>query len=87
MPTFADWRVIAAPPTADSQLVAGRLTGRRTHEFVLIPEKAGALTIPEIGYTYYDPDRERYAPSRDGTDRHIHYRRRWTIATRAVARR
>ena len=60
MPTFVDWRVIAAPPAADSQLVAGRLTGRRTHEFVLLPEKAGAVTIPGIGYTYFDPDREQY---------------------------
>ena len=63
LPTFVGWRVIAAPPAADSQLVAGRLTGRRTYEFVLIPEKAGALTIPEIGYTYYDPHREQYVPA------------------------
>ena len=59
-PEFAGWRVIESPADADSQVVAGRITGSRTYRIVLVPEQAGELTIPEIGYTHFDPGLEEY---------------------------
>ena len=59
-PEFAGWRVIEPPADAASQVVAGRLTGSRTYEIVLVPEEAGELTIPEILYAHFDPDLDEY---------------------------
>ena len=59
-PEFAGWRVIESPADAASQVVAGRLTGSRTYEIVLVPEEAGELTIPEILYAHFDPDLDEY---------------------------
>ena len=59
-PDFEDWRVFESPSNTSSRLIDGRLVGTRTYESVLVPEKAGVLTIPEIGYTYYDPNVEEY---------------------------
>ena len=59
-PEFADWRVIESPADAASQVVDGQLTGSRTYASVLVPIKSGELAIPEIGYTYFDPNLEEY---------------------------
>ena len=59
-PEFTGWRVIESPVSAESQVVAGVITGRRTYEIVLMPEQAGRLNIPEIRYPYFDPSLERY---------------------------
>ena len=59
-PDFEDWRVFESPSDTSSRLIDGRLVGTRTYQSVLVPEKAGILTIPEIGYTYYDPSIEEY---------------------------
>ena len=59
-PDFEDWRVFESPSNSSSSVVDGRLVGTRTYDSVLVPEKAGVLTVPEIGYTYYDPGVEEY---------------------------
>ena len=59
-PEFAGWRVIESPADASTQVVAGKVTGNRTLRLILVPERAGELTIPEIGYTHFDPDSERF---------------------------
>ena len=59
-PEFAGWRVIESPAGASTQVVAGQVTGNRTFKIILVPETAGGLTIPEIGYTHFDPDSERF---------------------------
>ena len=59
-PDFEDWRVFESPSDTSSRLIDGRLVGTRTYQSVLVPENAGVLTIPEIGYTYYDPSIEEY---------------------------
>ena len=59
-PEFAGWRVIESPVSVESQVVAGRITGSRAYEIVLMPEQAGGLTIPGIRYPYFDPALERY---------------------------
>ena len=59
-PDFEDWRVFESPSESSSSVVDGQLVGTRTYERVLVPEKAGVLTVPEIGYTFYDPSVEEY---------------------------
>ena len=59
-PEFAGWRVIESPVSSDSHVVAGQVTGSRTYEITLVPEKPGGLTIPEIRYPYFDPLSEQY---------------------------
>ena len=59
-PDFEDWRVFEEPSNSSSRLIDGRLVGTRTYESVLVPQKAGVLTVPEIGYTFYDPSVEEY---------------------------
>ena len=59
-PFFDDWRVFDLPSRSSSRLIDGRLVGTRTYESVLVPEKAGVLTVPEIGYAYYDPNVDEY---------------------------
>ncbi|MDE2718155.1 MAG: BatD family protein, partial [Chloroflexota bacterium] len=54
-PDFDDWRVFESPSDTSSRLIDGRFVGTRTYNSVLVPQKAGLLTVPEIGYTYYDP--------------------------------
>ena len=57
---FTGWRVIESPVSSDSHVVAGQVTGSRTYEIILVPEKPGRLTIPEIRYPYFDPLSEQY---------------------------
>ena len=59
-PEFAGWRVIESPGSSDSHVVAGQTTGSRTYEIILVPEKSGGLTIPEIRYSHFDPLSEQY---------------------------
>ena len=59
-PDFEDWRVFESPSESSSSVVDGQLVGTRTYESVLVPEKAGVLTVPVIGYTFYDPSVEEY---------------------------
>ena len=59
-PDFDDWRVFESPSDSSSRLIDGRLVGTRTYQSVLVPQKAGVLTVPEIGYTYYDPSIKEY---------------------------
>ena len=59
-PEFDGFRVIQSPADPDSDVVAGQITGIRTYELVLVPEEAGELTIPPIGYTHFDPELGEY---------------------------
>ena len=60
-PEFRGWRVIESPAAANSEVIDGQLVGSRTYESVLVPEVSGELSVPEISYAYFDPDREEYA--------------------------
>jgi MYXO-CTERM domain-containing protein len=59
-PDFEDWRVFESQARTASRVVDGKLTGNRTYESILVPEKAGALVIPEIGYSYFNPETGEY---------------------------
>jgi hypothetical protein len=45
------------PPTVKSDLKAGPegIAGSKTWEFVIVPETAGALDVPPLGFSYFDP--------------------------------
>lgn len=49
------------PPQARSDLrpTPAGLTGTRTWEYVLVPETAGALEVPALGFRYFDPEAGR----------------------------
>ena len=59
-PELEGWRVVESPAAANSEVIDGQLVGSRTYQSTLVPEMAGELTVPEIWYTYYDPDLEEY---------------------------
>ena len=59
-PDFSGWRVVESPVSVESQVVAGQLAGNRTYEIALMPEQDGNLSIPGIGYPYFDPTLEQY---------------------------
>jgi hypothetical protein len=49
------------PTVTDKQLSSrGRLGGRRTLEYLVMPQQTGAFTIPALEMPYFDPDNERY---------------------------
>jgi hypothetical protein len=49
------------PPTTKSELRAGPdgLTGSKTWEFVVVPETTGALQVPPLSFSYFEPSSER----------------------------
>ena len=59
-PEFRGWRMIESPSAINSEVIDGQLVGSRTYEVVLVPETPGDLSVPEISYAHFDPDREEY---------------------------
>ena len=59
-PDFDGWRVFESPSGSSSRVIDGRVVGTRTYESVLVPQKAGVQTIPEISYSYFDPSVDEY---------------------------
>lgn len=55
------------PEVSESHEVrGGRVVGSKSFRYLLIPRRAGEQTIPEIEYSYYDPEAERYRTLRQG---------------------
>lgn len=44
----------------EGQIENGRYGGRKKLEYILIPERGGALRIPALSVSYFDPDERRY---------------------------
>ena len=59
-PEFDGWRVVESPVGTETEVVGGRVIGTRTYGIALIPQSAGALSIPEISYTHFDPATGEY---------------------------
>lgn len=36
------------------------IRGSRIFDFLIIPRSGGTITIPEVGFSYFDPDQQRY---------------------------
>ena len=48
-------------PKVDTRLSVGnQLGGERIYEFLMIPERGGALTVPPHSFSFFDPATERY---------------------------
>jgi hypothetical protein len=53
------------PSTSDkTSTVRGRIQGRRTQEFLVLPQQTGTFEIPALELAYFDPDTGRYEKSR-----------------------
>lgn len=44
----------------EEQIANGNYGGRRTFEYILIPEAGGVMEIPAVRFAYFDPSVERY---------------------------
>jgi hypothetical protein len=49
------WRAYDSQSNVDAGFQNGKLSGSRTWEHILVPTRAGALTIPPIQYHFFDP--------------------------------
>jgi hypothetical protein len=53
------------PSSADkTSTVRGRIQGRRTQEFLVLPQQTGTFEIPALELAYFDPETGRYERSR-----------------------
>ena len=53
------------PTTSDkTSTVRSRIQGRRTQEFLVLPQQTGTFEIPALELAYFDPDTGRYERSR-----------------------
>lgn len=56
----AEWRAFDQQSTLDTQKQAGKISGQKVFERLLIPTQAGDLTIPAITYSYFNPETAVY---------------------------
>ncbi|HUM12709.1 MAG TPA: BatD family protein [Myxococcaceae bacterium] len=55
------------PTSSDkTSTVRGRIQGRRTQEFLVLPQQTGTFEIPALELAYFDPETQRYERSRTG---------------------
>ena len=49
-------------PTIEEEemITKGRYGGRRTYEYILIPQNMGVLEVPAVKFAYFDPEIEQY---------------------------
>ena len=59
-PDLSDWRSFESTVSTSSRLDRGRIRGTRTYQRVMVPDRAGPLTIPAIVYAYFDPEAGEY---------------------------
>lgn len=55
-----EWRAFDQQATLDTQKQAGKISGQKVFERLLIPTQAGDLTIPAISYSYFNPETAVY---------------------------
>lgn len=56
----ASVKVFDAKVTESSQRVSGRMTSRKTWEWILVPLDPGQVELPKIRFPYFDPAAETY---------------------------
>ena len=57
----AGLRAYAEAPVATPESRAGRVAGGKTFRWLVVPDSAGTVTLPEVRYSYYDLARGAYA--------------------------
>ena len=45
---------------------AGGMGGEKIFTYVLVPQREGLVTVPELALSYFDPEREQYVTERNG---------------------
>lgn len=58
--TSSDWRVLPSDDETHSTLRGEAVVGYRQRRWLLKPVRAGRLTVPPIGISYFDPKAGRY---------------------------
>jgi len=59
-PVLPDYVEVFPPKVNKVNQKKTKVRGSATYEYVLIPHKAGTLTIPSIDFTYFDPTKQKY---------------------------
>ncbi|MFT6058989.1 MAG: hypothetical protein ACJAS5_000415, partial [Lentimonas sp.] len=59
MPQARGWRSYMPESTFEPN-ESQPLTGMKRFDYVFIPEKAGSLKLPEVKFSYFDPNTEKY---------------------------
>jgi hypothetical protein len=59
MPPSADWRSYEPEDIMESD-ASDALRGVKRFDYVFIPQKAGTLKLPEVSFSYYDPETSEY---------------------------
>ncbi len=61
LPPMADLRVYSSKQTQNIRPFEGNVVGGdKTWEYVLVPTAPGIQTIPEMSFSFFNPERERY---------------------------
>lgn len=55
-----EWRSFGEQANTTSSKRDGKIVGQKVYERLLIPTREGQLTIPEISYSYFDPETAVY---------------------------
>jgi hypothetical protein len=64
-PTVPPALKLYEPTTSDkTSTIRGRIQGRRTQEFLVLPQQTGTFEIPALDLAYFDPDTRRYEHTR-----------------------
>ncbi len=64
IPGMPDFRSYDPKVTTRIDGFDGTFSGRKVYEIVLIPLHAGMLEIPQVSFTYFDPQSEQYRTAR-----------------------
>ncbi|MBT4139715.1 MAG: hypothetical protein HOE48_17485 [Candidatus Latescibacteria bacterium] len=59
-PDDAQFRFYDPKTNLETQVQGGNYGGEKTFEYVMIPEKAGAVTLPPFQLAFFDPVRKQY---------------------------
>jgi hypothetical protein len=60
LPELPEFRIYESGTSTDTDTRNGVVSGRKTYEYVLVPQTAGPKTIPALDLSFFDPDRESY---------------------------
>jgi hypothetical protein len=59
LPEVEGWR--SYPPESVFEVdAANELKGTKRFDYIFVPEKAGTLELPEVSFSFFDPDVEKY---------------------------
>lgn len=60
LPEIEGTKLANSEERSDSKMRGDRVVGEKTHSYALTPLKEGALTIPSLSFSYFDPEAGEY---------------------------